>query len=532
MVEDVDETDDESPVGDALLHYNSKTKDKPDTIKKPMPSRHSKPIIHINTDDQAGFQRNLPDRKPATGHEPVHLITSKPVPPAEKLSHPAPSNIVAAREIKPAIKVQERTNEIANLDDYFAHFEKRLKTSLVGQIETVVKNVLSGSVRDALLKEFVDKLQASVVQEVKRSFQAYFTTQVQDALKATIKKELEKELGQELRGEFSREIIQAREITSKLSNAYKDFTKDVTVKVTSALEQEVRDEFNRELRKAREVSDIIKGSVEPLKRVIKEELRSDITQDIQRQLPGLFRKEIKDELIREIKDEIGTSVNNTIVQDISDAIKQDVNEFVASIAKQRSRMALLNVGSDIPLHLVFIDFNNLWAVANKYTTTYPNIRHLLILLRELLRKYDDQFTPDHVSGFIYCSRYHEAEVNRVFDFKFEEDPDLEAMVRQFQCEIESEKKMLDNGQVKKIRDVDVLLATQASAMIAKNAQRIATVTLVSGDGDLNPVLDFAKQYGIHTICFSFKHGTSSSLKFNADELQFLDNFPEILGKKA
>jgi len=529
LVEDIDEPDDASPVGDALLHYDSKTKDKQIAPKKPVYSRPklSKATFHADTMPEPSLTQGRQSRNTDHDREPDQEIPTKRVPQGERTVHVTPQKAEISHNISPSNESRDNDDESSGLDARLASFERKLNASLVGQIETVVHNVLSGTVKQTLLTEFVGKLQGNVVQEVKRSFQAFFSTQVQEMLKASIKRELEQELGKELRTEFSREIIQAREITSKLSMAYKDFTNDVIEKVISALDQNVRDEFNHELQKAREVSDIIKGSLEPLKRRIKEELRNDISQDIKRQLPALFRQEIKDELVREIKDEMGNVVKDKIVQDISDSVKKEVSNYVNAIAKQRSRMALLNGSSETPLHLVFIDFNNVWGVANKFTTTYPNIRHLLQLLRELLKKYDDQFAPDHVSGFIYCSKYHEAEVNRVFTFRFEEDQELEAMLQQFSCEIESEKKMLQNGQITKVRDVDVLLATHAAAMIAKNAQHVATVTLVSGDGDLNPVLDLAKQNGIHTIVFSFKHGTSSSLKFNADEMQFLDKFPEI-----
>lgn len=534
MVEDIEDTDDESPVGDALLQYDKKKKDKQSASKKPVYSRPKFPKLKIkaNTMPESGSARNNHSRGFERDREAVQASPIKRVQSSERNVQAKLSNTEISRSIPSTNNAHSQKDEHAEIDARFAFFEHNLKASLVGQIETVVNNVLSGSVKQTLLKEFVDKLQASVIQEVKRSFQAFFSAQVKETLKASIKGELEKELGKELRTEFSREIIQARDITSRLSMAYGEFANDVTDKVTRALDQKVRDEFNNELRKAREVSDIIKGSLEPLKRRIKEELRNDISQDIKRQLPALFRQEIKDELIREIKDEIGNSVKDEIIEEIVESTNKKIDEHVISYAKQKSRMAMLNAENDTPMHLVFIDFNNLWEVAKKYTTNYPNIKYLLQLLRELLRKYDDQLTPDRVSGFIYFSRYHETEVNRVLSFKFEDDPELEAIGRQFEPEIESERKMMQNGQVTKMRDVDVLLASQASAMIAKNSHRIATVTLVSGDGDLNPVLAIAKQNGIHTIVFSFKHGTSSSLTYNADEIQFLDMFPSIPKKST
>nr|MDO8112072.1 NYN domain-containing protein [Candidatus Sigynarchaeota archaeon] len=523
VANDSEDSNENSPVGDALLNYERPEKKPAINSKKPGNGRQKVPKIKVEVTET----QDIPVFKASTSfdRQEKRKTASDPVPARSSLfiDESAPkSNPSTEEPAKKPTKVVEETDPISQR---LVQLEQRINASLQQKIEIIVANTLDGSVKNQLLTELVGKLKTEVTSDVKRSFQVYFSVDVKDALKSTIKKELTQEICTELRGEFAREIIQAREISSKLSGSYDNYKKGVIDDVTKVIELKLRDEFSREIGLAREASNAIKEDLKPLKKSIKEELRDTISNDIMKLIPGLFRKELKDDLIREIMDDIGKQTGSEFASEITASIRDTVKEDINKFMKHRAKMVMLNAGQEAPVHLIFVDFNNLWAVASKVTTKYPNIKHLLQDLRDVLREYDEKFMPDRVSGFIFYSKYHETTINQVMNFTFNDEPELEAMLKQFQPEIESEKKMQQNGQETTYRDVDVLLAARATEMISKYGARIASVTIVSGDGDMNPIIDIAKRQGIYTIVFSFKQAMSSLLKYNADEAHYLNTIP-------
>jgi len=128
----------------------------------------------------------------------------------------------------------------------------------------------------------------------------------------------------------------------------------------------------------------------------------------------------------------------------------------------------------------------------------------------VLREYDDHFVPQRVTGYVYASKYHEGDVTRALATQFFEDPELELILKQFTLEIQAEKKMQADGQEQKYRDVDVMMATNATALISNKGNNVASLTIVSGDGDFVPVVNKAKETGIYTIVFSFKENLATS----------------------
>jgi len=420
-------------------------------------------------------------------------------------------------EAPPAVLASSDTYK-ARLDD----LERQFKENLVSQVENIVTKHMSGQIRQKLVAEISTSLESGVIKEVIKRFNLHFSAQVKDVVKAEVKAELKAELGKELRNEFQKEMVEARQITSRLAGSHDNLRKVVGEDVTRAIINELREEFSGLLGQARQAGKVIKDGIDHLKKQIKAELKNDIEQKIRGDLPSLFKQEIKDELVREITDEIGNPIKRDLSAEISEAVEEDVKEHIRRYMKRQARLALMNAGPEHPVHLVIIDFNNLWAIANKVTTRLPNIKRLLLLLRSVLKGYDDHFLPQRVSGYVYASKYNEIDVNRALATQIPDDPELEQILKQFTLEIQSDKKMQADGQDQKYRDVDVMMATKATALFSDKANQVASITIVSGDGDFVPVIDAAKHLGIYTIVFSFKENLATSLKIKADTFRLLN----------
>jgi uncharacterized LabA/DUF88 family protein len=524
-----DDNDEETPVVDSLLSSRDKqvpSKSGQDEQRDAAssPPRKGKKGIHAKFPAPPHFSIDTSTRV-AT---PLHSRAQEPTLPMQRQAGGSPlRGCLPDSEVQrpsPPIPVPQggadptaiRLNQV----------ERQLKEGIVTQIENVVGNLLAGPIKQKLVAEITASLETGAVQEVIKRFKLFFTAQVKEVVKAEVKNEVKAEVSKELRAEFQKEIIDARQVTSRLAGFQDNLRKLVGEDIKKAMMDDLRLEFSSMLGQARRVGKEIKDNIDPLKKEIKSELKAEIKNDIEQKirndLPALFRQEIKDELVREISDDIGNPLKRELASEISESVEDDVKAHVRRYMKRQARLAVMNAGSEHPVHLVIIDFNNLWAIANKVTTRLPNIKRLLGLLRKVLREYDDHFVPQRISGHVYASKYHEIDVNRVLTTKLSDDPELEQFLKQFQLEIQSEKKMNDNGQDQKYRDVDVMMATRAALLFSNSANKVASITIVSGDGDFNPVVDAAKQAGIYTIVFSFKENLATSLKKKADAFYHLN----------
>lgn len=404
--------------------------------------------------------------------------------------------------------------------------EREIKGDLISKIENVVANHLAGRARQKLVAEISASLESGVLQEVIKRFKLYFTAQVKDVVKAEVKNEVLAEVTKVLRAEFLKEIIDARQVTSRLVGAYGNLRKIVGEDIKAAVVDELRKEFSSMLGQARSAGNVIKQNLDPLRKGIKTELKAEIKNDIEQKirndLPALFRHEIKDELVREISDDIGNPLKRHLATEIRESVEEDVKVHVRRYMKRQARLACMNAGNEHPVHLVAIDFNNLFMIASKVTSQLPRIKALFKLLRKVLSEYDDHFAPQRISGHVYASKYHEVNIKRILSTRFPDDPELDQILAQFQLEIQSEKKMDATSQEQKYRDVDVMMATRVTALFSNAANNIASVTLVNGDGDLDPVLEAAKQRGIYTVVFSYKENLATSSKKKADAFYYLN----------
>ncbi|MBN2152190.1 MAG: NYN domain-containing protein [Candidatus Lokiarchaeota archaeon] len=515
---------DDSPLVDALLGSGEKReflKSEPQSpgLNRLPPPRIDKqdappgaePTIHVPQERPQGFEgtrgaSSVGYRRPPSHHEPPTG------------SQREPEQGPGIRAAPPAEAQASADVAKARLDEV----ERQFKENLVAQVENIVARQFSGPVRQKLVADISASLEGGVIREVIKRFNMHFSAQVKDLVKAEVKAELKAEVGKELRDEFQKEIVEARQVTSRLSGAHDNLRKLVGEDVKKAILDELRGEFSGLLGQARHAGAVIKDNIDPLKKQIKNELKSDIEQKIRGDLPSLFKQEIKDELVREISDEIGNPIKRDLSAEISEAVEEDVKEHLRRYMKRQARLAVMNAGSEHPVHLVVIDFNNLWAIANKVTTRHPNIKHLFLVLRSVLKGYDDHFVPQRVSGYVYASKYHEVDVNRALSMQFQDDPELEQVLKQFTLEVQADKKMQADGQDQKYRDVDVMMATKATALFSNKANQVASITIVSGDGDFVPVIDAAKHLGIYTIVFSFKENLATTLKFKADTFRLLN----------
>ncbi|MEX2683298.1 MAG: NYN domain-containing protein [Candidatus Sigynarchaeota archaeon] len=515
---------DESPLVDELLDSAKKREflknEQPGTLLSRLPPpRIEKPDNPTSDEHHVRVSQDRPrvveDMRDATFNGYRRHITS------------TDARVAPHHNVSPAQcgQIEAPTAALASNDVYKARLddlERQFKENLVSQVENIVTKHMSGPIRQKLVTEISTALESGVIKEVIKRFNLHFNAQVKDIVKAEVKAELKAEIGRELRAEFQKEMVEARQITSRLAGSHDNLRKVVGEDVKKAITDALREEFSSLLGQARQAGKAIKGGVDALKNQIKTELKSDIEQKIRGDLPLLFKQEIKDELVREISDEIGNPIKRELSAEISEAVEADVKEHLRKYMKRQARLAVMNAGSEHPVHLVIIDFNNLWAIANKVTTKFPNIKRLFLLLRSVLRGYDDHFEPRRVSGYVYASKYHEMDVSRALATHFADDPELEQILKQFTLEIQAEKKMHADGQEQKYRDVDVMIATKVTELISNKANQIASVTIVSGDGDFVPVIELAKHKDIYTIVFSFKENLATSLKLKADTFHLLN----------
>ena len=259
-----------------------------------------------------------------------------------------------------------------------------------------------------------------------------------------------------------------------------------------------------------------------MKPQIKDELSFEIKRDLNQELAESFRSEIKSEIINEIKNEIWESVNQDVKNTLEKELKQSIRSRMAAYIKKKVDFETKMSEVETPLHLIFVDFNNLWELAQKHTfTRIPDIVHLIRLLHKIISDDEADFDFSTIQGSVFFSKYHECEIAGIKDFQWNEEkkPVLTKMLSKIDWQMVSEKKM--NG-VHGYRDIDISMAVEATEMIVKNSPNILSVTIVSGDGDFTPVLDLAKKYGIHTIVVAFKKGLSTAMKYHADEVHYMN----------
>nr|MDO8118229.1 NYN domain-containing protein [Candidatus Sigynarchaeota archaeon] len=318
-----------------------------------------------------------------------------------------------------------------------------------------------------------------------------------------------------------------RELAEKIKNEMHDLAesiknellKDLKERLTTEVISNVKYQIEYEMRNKYQDM-IINWSQGSLKPQIKEELKFSITRDIKNDLEKDFLNEIKADLLFQVKKEILDQIKDNVL-DVSTGLKQDVKQVMDIYVQKKVDVEIKKASVQDPVHLVFVDFNNLWELAQKFSfTRRVDIEHLIKLIYSILGDGDENIIPNRIDGYVFFSKYHECEITGIKDYTWPDKPLLTELMTRFKWIMVSDRKM---GQETGYRDIDITLAIQATRLVVSNAPRILTLTIVSGDGDFTPLLTLAKENGIHTIVVAFKKGISSQLMYNADEFHYMND---------
>ncbi len=324
-----------------------------------------------------------------------------------------------------------------------------------------------------------------------------------------VSEEIKRELADNIKDEM-------HELAETIKN---ELLKDLKERLTTEVIGNVKYQIEYEMRNKYQDM-IINWSQNSLKPQIKEELKFSITRDIKNDLEKDFLNEIKADLLFQVKKEILDQIKENVL-DVSTGLKQDVKQVMDTYVKKKVDVEIKKAGVSDPVHLVFVDFNNVWEIAQKFSfTRRVDIEHLIKMVYSTLGEGDENMSPARLEGYVFFSKYHECEITGIKDYTWPDKPLLTELMTRFKWVMVSDRKM---GQETGYRDIDITLAIQATRLVVSNAPRVLTMTIVSGDGDFTPLLMLAKEHGIHTIVVAFKKGISSQLAYTADEFRYMND---------
>jgi hypothetical protein len=255
---------------------------------------------------------------------------------------------------------------------------------------------------------------------------------------------------------------------------------------------------------------------------IKSELKEEISTTLHDALLAEVKNDVRAELAGEIKQEIlakvGTDLKAAVVTDLRASVLAEINEYAA----KKTDILVKKANINNPVHLVLIDFNNLWGMTDKFNyLKRPTATTLFGHLRDILLDADDSFSPDRLQGHLLYSKNRECDV-KSFKSGADRDPIVAAMLGRFVPEMNSDRKR--NGGDHGFCDVDVTLGVRATEAIVRDGERILSMTIVSGDGDFTSVIEMARRYGVFPIVISFREGISDALRTGAGEVHYMNDW--------
>jgi hypothetical protein len=255
---------------------------------------------------------------------------------------------------------------------------------------------------------------------------------------------------------------------------------------------------------------------------IKSELKEEISTTLHDTLLAEIKDDVRAELAGEIKQELLAQVASELKNAVVTELKSKALAEIKGFAEKRTDIMLRKVNVVNPVHLVLIDFNNLWGMTDKFNyLKRPTATTLFTKLREILLDADDRFSPSRLQGCLLYSKNRECDI-RSFRSGVDRDPEITAMLDCLVPEMISDRKR-NNGEGGYC-DIDVMLGVRATEAILQDPNHVLSMTLVSGDGDFTSVIDMARRYGVYTIVLSFKEGISDALKANAGEVHYMNEW--------
>lgn len=462
----------------------------------PVPARVAREVIPVARQGVVPHPvgRPRPQAPPAPATQPTPAPRAPPVVPA-----PAP----------PVVTEPPRDAIVAWLKDEL----RDIKASLDERIATTTGNLLETRVRDMVLRDLSEQLRNNVRYDVKRAFQAF------DAgFKDSVTKEASAMATGILQREFTDAFERATTITGKLLDAEGGLKQALTDEIVPVLAAGIRQELQQESAEARQASRSFQADREGFKRdmkgTLKGELKGEIITAVEKDLVDKFKADLRTELLRDIKEELQGTVTVELANRAVEAGLPFLDDHVTDTVKKRASAIAAGMDVEDPVHLVFIDFNNIVVLGTNYQGKLDFKKVLATILGAI-----EGMSPGQgqVAGHVFYSKQHEKDATYA---RLLPPECREATAIRLNWHLVAGRKMKQDSNTTGYRDVDVSLAVKAASAIA-GTTNVASLTIASGDGDYKPVFKLAKRKGIYTILTCFKHGSSSELKHLVDKVQFI-----------
>ncbi|MHA1846320.1 MAG: NYN domain-containing protein [Promethearchaeota archaeon] len=310
-------------------------------------------------------------------------------------------------------------------------------------------------------------------------------------------------------------------IASKIENEIQELRKRLIGEITFAINENLEKNYFYKLKNEFE-EDIMNQLQQKIKNNLKPDLKYEVVKVLRNEWETDIKNELKKDIEFDIKNDLETFVNKDMKKLLMNQYKKDISHLINKHIEMKVSVEARNLFAKSPVHLVVVDFNNLWAIADKYTyTRQVDIEILMKKLRNALMEIDSNFYEEKLIGFIFYSKYHDSEINAIRSYEWKNG--LDNILNQFKWEMISDRKMGEKKDPGNYRDIDISLAVKATELIMSDNKNILTFTIVSGDGDFTPVLNLAKKYKIKTIVIAFKKGLSQSLTGKADKVVFMND---------
>ena len=181
------------------------------------------------------------------------------------------------------------------------------------------------------------------------------------------------------------------------------------------------------------------------------------------------------------------------------------------------------------IHLVVIDLNHLY-IYSKNTRIYYENAWLETIMKKIYsnvvstaKKLGIEFSIDNLIGRMFLSKKYAFLEHHIDDFGIgSKDTAMRAFPGKFTPWQAIPGTKYSKGREVEL-DVDTWVVKEIDVEILKrHPGEIATLHVVSGDKDMIPAVETAREEGVHVVVMSYKRATAVELMAKANDVQYLD----------
>jgi len=339
--------------------------------------------------------------------------------------------------------------------------------------------------------------------------------------KENTKSELEKE-NEKLKESFKSEIQPLLDKIEKITSSHELITEEQELQVKNLNDQVVilRSKERETIAENNDAINQLKIEIGSLNERVKENSSDKIEMQLEieekrKELTAIKKKKLETEKAWRDKVSDLTHEKIRVETEKKQLLKEIENLKTSSSDLMKPTVALA------PFYLILVDLNN---IKNSWDKNKGGLRFTISILYDnltgLLKSMDKSFDVNDVKGFIFVSGYFEALKRDSDGIKAQGTSPL---IDKFEWFVNKEKKnsklegILDKGTY---QDIDTYLTFKAGEMLTKHNKNIKGLILVSGDKDMIPTAQKAKEMGINTVILGVQKTISPALSRYANRVCF------------